>query len=127
MSYANESKQALHQRAPATAMAHGVTDYIRVLMPYQVLRVGLAVGVLIETNPLLVTFTWPDSSTTVVTVPVGTAAGKVCYKNVTPHDLNPGDSISIVGSGTTGSGIAFMEVIPRPETPANLSSMLASA
>lgn len=66
-----------------------------------------------------------------LTIPSGTAIGKVVYKDVTPVSMTPGDSLEIshtVGVGTpTGQGHWFIEVEDDPEYAANVSDMVESA
>ncbi len=73
-----------------------------------------------------------ESVVCTLTVPTGTAIGKVVYKDLaTPIQFVPGDSLEIswtVGTGTpTGIGMWHIEVNDDPETPANQSDMIASA
>lgn len=66
-----------------------------------------------------------------LTLPSGTAIGKVVYKNITPIAFAVGDSLEIahtIGTGTpTGMGVAYFEVEESPEQPANNTDMIASA
>ncbi len=66
-----------------------------------------------------------------LTIPSGTAVGKVVYKDITPVAFVPGDSLEIswtVGTGTpTGIGMWWIEVSEDPETAANQTDMIASA
>lgn len=66
-----------------------------------------------------------------LTLPSGTAIGKVVYKDIDPVAFKPGDSMEIshtVGVGTpTGMGLYGFECEDSPEQPANVSDMLASA
>lgn len=67
-----------------------------------------------------------------LTIPTGTAIGKVVYKDLSsPVLMTPGDAIHIswtVGVGTpTGIGMWFIEVEDDPEVAANQSDMVASA
>lgn len=78
----------------------------------------------------------PNSATSesiicTLTVPTGTAIGKVVYKDITPVSFAPGDSLELswtIGTGTpTGIGVWNIEVFDDPETAANQSDMIASA
>lgn len=66
-----------------------------------------------------------------LTIPSGTAIGKVVYKDVTPVAFAVGDSIEVshtVGTGTpTGMGHAFFECEEDPEYVGNNSDMILSA
>lgn len=66
-----------------------------------------------------------------LTVPSGTAIGKVVYKDITPVRFAVGDSLELshtVGVGTpTGQGVPFFVVEDSPEEPANNSDMIESA
>lgn len=66
-----------------------------------------------------------------LTIPTGTAIGKVVYKNITPVKFVIGDCIHLawtVGTGTpTGMGEADVFADLDPEVPANNSDMIASA
>ena len=66
-----------------------------------------------------------------LTIPSGTAIGKVVYKNITPVNFAVGDSMEIshvIGTGTpTGMGHAYFVADLDPEAPANNSDMIASA
>lgn len=72
-----------------------------------------------------------ESVSATLTVPTGTAVGKVVYKDITPVNFTPGDSLELswtVGVGTpTGIGMWFVEAMDNPEVPANVSDMIASA
>jgi hypothetical protein len=67
----------------------------------------------------------------ILTVPSGTAIGKVVYKDITPVSFAPGDSLEIswtVGTGTpTGIGMWYVECNDDPESAGNQSDMIASA
>lgn len=67
-----------------------------------------------------------------LTIPDGTAVGKVVYKDLTsPVEFQPGDVLEIshtVGVGTPkGQGIANAICEDADETPANISDMVESA
>lgn len=67
-----------------------------------------------------------------LTIPSGTAIGKVVYKDLSsPVTLAVGDSVEVswtVGVGTpTGQGLYFMVCDEDPEQPGNNSDMIASA
>lgn len=67
-----------------------------------------------------------------LTIPSGTAIGKVVYKTLTdPVEMNVGDTVELshtVGVGTpTGQGVYGFICAEFPETPANESDMIASA
>ena len=63
------------------------------------------------------------------TIPTGTAAGKVVWKDVNVN-LNPGDQIvfeteiAATGAGAAGGCRFFAEVVERPEISANLSDVI---
>lgn len=67
-----------------------------------------------------------------LTIPNGTAVSKIVYKNVTPVELAPGDSLAfehtVQAAGTpAGAGYYSVDYDIDPEVPANLSDMVASA
>lgn len=135
MSYASESKLILRQD-DVTDGQYNTSDTITIFAPCRLLRVGAAVTVVADATLVLtitrrVTIGSDDSAeaVTTVTIPNTTAAGKVMYKDITPIDLNPGDQLKYAwaNSGTTGRFQGYAEVIPRPEVPANLGDMVASA
>lgn len=80
-----------------------------------------------------------DSGATVLgtlTIPHGTAVGKVVYKDIEPFTLNPGDTLAPkstvqtvdAGSSTeTGQGFYGFELHDMPEEPANSGDMVESA
>lgn len=72
-----------------------------------------------------------ESVVCTLTIPSGTAIGKVVYKDISPVSFVPGDSIKVswtVGVGTpTGIGMYWFEYEDDPETAANQSDMIASA
>jgi hypothetical protein len=109
----------------------------------KITRIGFVVTVEVacETVAPIVTFKkriTPGSDTGsstigTLTIPDGTAVGKVLYKNVTPVELAPGDAIEMAvstagtGAAAAGSGYYVYEVIDCPEHVANLTDMVASA
>jgi hypothetical protein len=73
-----------------------------------------------------------ESAIGTLTIPSGTAIGKVVYKDLSaPVTLSVGDSVEVshtVGSGTpTGMGLYFFVCDDDPEHPGNNSDMIASA
>lgn len=68
-----------------------------------------------------------------LTIPAGTAAGKVYYKVVSPVVCAAGEQIVIevttaaAGGGAAGNGQGFFHAEQDPETNANNSDMVASA
>jgi hypothetical protein len=66
-----------------------------------------------------------------LTIPHGTAVGKVVYKDITPVAFLPGDSLEIswtIGTGSpTGIGMYHFEIEDDPETVENCSDMIESA
>lgn len=69
-----------------------------------------------------------------LTIPTGTAAGKVVFKDIDPVVLNPGEELSYehvtqaADSGTAaGAGFYAVELILDPEVDANQSNMIESA
>lgn len=66
-----------------------------------------------------------------ITVPTGTAIGKVMYKDITPVQFAVGDCVHVawtIGTGTpTGIGEADCHCIDSYETAANNTDMIASA
>ncbi len=66
-----------------------------------------------------------------LTLPTGTAIGKVVYVDCTPTAFAVGDSLEIswtIGTGTpTGMGHVYWECEDSPEQAANVTDMIASA
>lgn len=66
-----------------------------------------------------------------LTIPDATAIGKTLFKDVTPVNLEAGDSMEIahtIGTGTpTGQGYWSVVIEPDPEDARNESDMIASA
>jgi len=69
-----------------------------------------------------------------LTLPDLTAAGKVVYKDVSPVNLEPGDTIcldhttqAVDGSAAAGAGYYMFELEDDPEYKSNISDFLASA
>jgi hypothetical protein len=68
-----------------------------------------------------------------LTIPDGTAAGKVLYKNVTPVLISQGEGLAAevitAATGGTPAGVGFYFYVADadPETAANESDMIASA
>lgn len=69
-----------------------------------------------------------------LTIPNGTAAGTVIYKDIDPVSIGPGESISyehtvqaVDGGGAAGAGYYKVMVDPDPEYAGNDSDMTASA
>ena len=137
MSYASESKQVMVQEDVVNRNVQGSSDLITIHSPLRLLRVGYTVTTVIAgamtqtiTKRLIPGDDTGEVAVTTLTIPDTTVAGKVLYKDLTPIDLNPGDQIEFAttqAGAQTGAGICFIEVIPRPEVPANLSDMVASA
>lgn len=68
-----------------------------------------------------------------LTLPDGTAAGAVVYKDIEPVQLFPGDELSfehvtqgVDGSAAAGAGFYAVELCDDPEEAANCSKMLES-
>jgi len=72
-----------------------------------------------------------ESAVGTLTIPDGTAVGKTVFKNVTPVNLDVGDSLEIahtIGAGSpTGQGHWSVDVCPTPDTAANEPDMLESS
>lgn len=127
----------------AAAAVHG--EYY-VFKPMILKRIGFLVteAVVADTTPPVVRFSKrlaPGSDTNAVvcgslTIPHGTAVGKVVYKDITPVRFAAGDVLKVentvrtvdAGSGTeTGQGYYMFEMELDPETPENESDMIESA
>jgi len=72
-----------------------------------------------------------ESTVGILTIPNGTAPGKVLYKEV-QVDFQVGDALQIswtvgVGGTPAGQGIASAEAFYDDENPANMSDMILSA
>ena len=74
-----------------------------------------------------------ESTITTLTVPAGTAAGKVVYKDINEALIVPGGSLvfevttAAAGGGAAGGGIYGFVASEDPEYKTNESSMIASA
>jgi len=136
MSYASESKMVLSQEDILNGQVKNTYDVIKIFEPCRLMRVGWSVKVIVDAL-IVVTITkriitGSDASAvavTTLTLPDTTAVGKLIYKDITPIDLDPGDELkfAMADTGTSSAGICYAVVIPRPEVPANLSDMVASA
>lgn len=64
-----------------------------------------------------------------ITIPVGTAVGKVVYKEIGQADLDMGDSLifELIQASTAGSMVLTAISIPRAETPVNQADAVLSA
>jgi hypothetical protein len=68
-----------------------------------------------------------------LTIPNGTAAGTVVYKDIEPVVVEVGQAIALdhtvqtVGGTVAGAGFYAMEAMDSPEVPVNEAKMLASA
>lgn len=65
-----------------------------------------------------------------ISLPNGTAAGSVMYKDISPVTLFPGDELSFEQTGqagTAGGGFYGFEIEDDPEYAANQSKMVASS
>ncbi len=65
-----------------------------------------------------------------LTIPNGTAAGKVIVKEIDPVVLFPGEELSLehtVQAGTAGAGFYGFEIMDDPEEIANQSNVIESA
>jgi hypothetical protein len=68
-----------------------------------------------------------------LSIPAGTAAGKVLYKNIDEAELLAGEALAIevttaaAGGGAAGGCVYGFELQEAPEVPANQSNMIASA
>lgn len=122
----------------------GVQGELRVQRRCEIRRIALSVAITSATstaNPV-VTFQrrpTPGSATGAVTlgtitIPTGSAAPKVYFKDITPVILNAGESIAFNlttqgtdASAAAGTAYAGAELLPTPEVPLNESNMVASA
>lgn len=68
-----------------------------------------------------------------ISIPAGTAAGKVVYKDVTPVTAYPGDQLvfevttAAAGGGAAGNAAYMFGAVLKPEMAANQADMIASA
>lgn len=68
-----------------------------------------------------------------LSIPAGTAAGKVLYKDISPTQVNPGEEISFevttaaAGGGAAGGAVYELELSDSPEAGGNQANMIASA
>lgn len=74
-----------------------------------------------------------QSTITTLTIPAGTAAGKVVYKDINQANLIPGGSIAFevttasAGGGAAGAVVCGMVIAEDPEDKRNESAFIASA
>jgi hypothetical protein len=74
-----------------------------------------------------------DSTIGSISIPAGTAVGKVYYKDISPAVLNAGDELvfqvttAAAGGGAAGAGLPLFEGEFVGEMAANQSDMVASA
>lgn len=74
-----------------------------------------------------------EATITTLTIPAGTAAGKVVYKAINEALIAPGGSLAFdvttaaAGGGAAGAIVCGFIASEDPEVPANESSMIASA
>ena len=64
-----------------------------------------------------------------LTIPIGTAVGKVVWKELDPTDFDIGDQmmIELITASTAGSAIVSVEFVPRSEHPLNWGDSVKSA
>lgn len=64
-----------------------------------------------------------------LTIPSGTVAGKVVWKDLPATDLDMGDQLvlELIQASTAGGGILSIITIPRSETPMNQADAIKSA
>lgn len=127
----------------AAAAVHGEYLVLRKCMIRRLMFI-VSEAVLAATTAPVVRFSkriTPGSDTGVVvlgsmTIPSGSAIGKVVYKDIEPVELNPGDAIMVEntqqtvdpGSGTeTGQGYYGFELEDCPESPSESGDMVESA
>jgi len=122
-----------------SAASHG-EDLLHASMRLTRLMFHVTVDVVGTTNAPVVTFKKRPTSgsatgeTTIgtLTIPTGTAAGTVLYKDVSPVELEAGNSIELsvstaaLGGTPAGAGFYGYRLSDNPEDPRNQSSMLKS-
>jgi hypothetical protein len=64
-----------------------------------------------------------------ITIPIGTAIGKVVWKELDPTDIDIGDQLvwELVTASTAGAAILSVEWVPRSEHPLNWADSVKSA
>lgn len=117
--------------------AKNLTVLMRMMQPCDLNAVGVLVTTVSDTNDATITVTrrvtaGSDTNAVAVatlTLPTGTAAGKILYKLITPQSCNAGDELKFVFSNNGGSvtWIPWIDATPRSETKANNSDFVASA
>ena len=91
-----------------------------------------AVVVTVKNRPTVASATG-EASITTLSIPAGTAAGKVVYKDINEALIAPGGSLvfevttAAAGGSAAGAGVCGFIVQEDPEYAPNLSSMVASA
>lgn len=107
-------------------------------VPVQVQQLWAVITTVTAVQVITLTYKWrptPGSDTgssTVgtVVIPIGTAAGKVVYKNITtPAKLTPGGELVVSASGASATGSATVGFSGSPswESMANNANAIASA
>lgn len=141
MPYSTQSKvNAIdwpHDSASTAYLAKNKTALMGVNQPCTLYGVGVKIGVVTDSDQATVTITRRvtiGSETNAVavatlTIPIGAAAGKIYYKEITPQQMNAGDELKFVFSDHGGSGkwLPWVDAVPREETKANNSDFIASA
>ncbi len=104
--------------------------------PFVLRAVAAVITTTTATAAITVTITrrpTPGSATSevtlgVLTIPSGTAAGKVVYKGGFEALIVPGDELALTVGGTgTGNGSLIISVEPSWDVPGNFTDMIASA
>lgn len=91
-----------------------------------------AVVVTVRNRPVVGSATGQSTITT-LSIPAGTAAGKVLYKDINESLIQPGGSLvfevttAAAGGGAAGAGLCGYIASEDPEYKLNESSMIASA
>lgn len=129
--------------APAVLTSTGVkSEYACIGERVAIQRVAISIStavvssggvvVTVKNRPTLASATG-ESSITTLTIPAGTAAGKVVYKDINEALIVPGGSLvfevttAAAGGGAAGAGIYGFVMSEDPEYKLNESSMIASA
>jgi hypothetical protein len=129
--------------APAVLTSTGVkSEFACVGERMAIQRVAIAIStavvssggvvITVKNRPTIASATG-EATITTLTVPAGTAAGKVVYKDINEALIVPGGSLvfevttAAAGGGAAGGGIYGFVASEDPEYKLNESSMIASA
>lgn len=140
--YTEKLKVAFDSTTASSLASAAVVKKYAFFRPAYVRRIGIGVTTaIVSTGSVVVTIKkYPtmgsnsgEVSLGTITIPAGTAAGKVFYKALGSVKLIEGDELvfevttAAAGGGAAGAGVCMFDADDNPEMPANNSDMVASA